>query len=262
MYSNSYINFLVYVKSTLKIYKIIKVLVFQNRINTIISISKNGFPSKQNFCILISLSIQKVVIKLSEHTNLKKLTLASMFAALAFICFSYLRIEIPMGGGMTGKIYIGHTFIILSAFFLGAKYGGLTGAIGLSLADVLAGYAISAPPTFIAKFLLGLTAAIMARQVFKLATITNKKHLYFYSSIAGIIACIINVITEPLIRYAFKVYIMGFPEPIAYLSAINCAISMAISAIPSIILASFLYVTFYTILVKSHSATASKKLSH
>lgn len=32
---------------------------------------------------------------------------------------------------------IGHAFIILSAFLLGAKYGGLTGAVGLALADIL-----------------------------------------------------------------------------------------------------------------------------
>lgn len=69
-----------------------------------------------------------------RNDNITKLTLAGMFAALAFVCFTYLRIEIPMGGGMTGKIYIGHAFIILSALVLGAKYGALTGAIGLSLA--------------------------------------------------------------------------------------------------------------------------------
>jgi uncharacterized membrane protein len=198
----------------------------------------------KKFCILLSFFIYEEVVVLSRNENITKLTLAAMFAAIAFICFSYLRIEIPMWGGMTGKIYIGHAFIILSALLLGAKYGGLTGAVGLSLADVLAGYAISAPPTFVSKFLLGLAASIMAHQVFALNTVTNKKTLYLLSSIAGIVACVINVITEPIIRYAFKVYIMGYPEPISYLSSVNCAISMAISAIPSVILATFLYVTF------------------
>lgn len=188
---------------------------------------------------------------MASNENLTKLTLAAVFAAIAFICFSYLRIEIPMGGGMTGKIYIGHAFIILSAFLLGAKYGGLTGAIGLSLADILAGYVISAPPTFIAKFLLGLTAAVMARQIFHLNNITSKKTLYILSSAAGIVACVINVITEPIIRYVFKVYIMGYPETVAYLSSVNCAVSMAISAVPSIILAVFLYVTFRTTLLRN-----------
>ena len=185
-----------------------------------------------------------MVFTLSRNENIIKLTLAAMFAAVAFICFSYLRIEVPMGGGMTGKIYIGHAFIILSAFLVGAKYGGLTGAIGLSLADLLAGYAISAPPTFVAKFLIGLTASVMANQIFHLNQITDKKKLYTLSTIAGVVACLVNIITEPIIRYVFKVYIMGYPESIAYLSAVNCAISMAISAVPSVLVAAFLYVTF------------------
>ena len=73
-----------------------------------------------------------------------KLTLAGLFAAMAFACFSYLRIEIPMGMGLTGKIYVGHAFIMVSALLLGAKYGALSGAVGLFLADVLAGYTSTA----------------------------------------------------------------------------------------------------------------------
>lgn len=192
---------------------------------------------------------------MSRNENIRKLTFAAMFAALAFICFSYLRIEVPMGGGLTGKIYIGHAFILLSAFLLGAKYGGLTGAIGLSLADILAGYMISAPPTFLAKFLIGLTASFMANKLFHLNTVQEKKKLYLLTGIAGGAACIVNVVSEPFIRYFFKVYILGYPEPLAYLSAVNCAISMAVSAVPSIFLASFLYVSFRAAVVKKPQAS-------
>lgn len=188
---------------------------------------------------------------MTQNQKLRKLTLAAMLAAVAFICFTYLRIEIPMGGGMTGKIYIGHAFILLAGFLLGAKYGGLTGAVGLSLADVLAGYALSAPPTFVAKFLLGLAASVMAHQVFHLNQITDKRKLYVLSSIAGVVACLVNVMTEPVIRYAFKAYIMGYPQAIAYLSAVNCAVSMAVSAVPSVILASFLYGVFRSTILKN-----------
>ncbi len=95
-----------------------------------------------------------------------KLTLAGLFAAMAFACFSYLRIEIPMGMGLTGKIYVGHAFIMVSALLLGAKYGALSGAVGLFLADVLAGYTTSAPPTFLAKFLLGWAVAEAGKHLF------------------------------------------------------------------------------------------------
>ena len=175
-----------------------------------------------------------------RNDNITRLTLAGMFAALAFVCFTYLRIEIPMGGGMTGKIYIGHAFILLSALILGAKYGALTGAIGLSLADILAGYTTSAPPTFLAKFLLGLAVAFIAHKVFNLAAADDKKATKIVT-IAAVFGCLVNVITEPLIRYGFKVFVLGLPHQIAYLSAINCAVSMAVSAVPSVILAVFLY---------------------
>ena len=181
-----------------------------------------------------------------RNDNITKLTLAGMFAALAFVCFTYLRIEIPMGGGMTGKIYIGH-----AALILGAKYGALTGAIGLSLADILAGYTTSAPPTFLVKFLLGLAVAFIAHKVFNLAAADDKKATKIVT-IAAVFGCLVNVITEPLIRYGFKVFVLGLPHQIAYLSAINCAVSMAVSAVPSVILAVFLYKAVQHSILKSY----------
>lgn len=175
-----------------------------------------------------------------RNDNITRLTLAGMFAALAFVCFTYLRIEIPMGGGMTGKIYIGHAFIILAALVLGARYGALTGAVGLSLADILAGYTTSAPPTFLAKFLLGFAVAFIAYKVFDLTAADDKKATKIVT-VAAIGGCLVNVISEPLIRYGFKFFILGLPHQIAWLSAINCAVSMAVSAVPSVILAVFLY---------------------
>lgn len=182
---------------------------------------------------------------MSERDNLRKLTLAAMLAAMAFVCFSYLRIEIPMGGGMTGKVYIGHAFIILSALLLGAKYGGLTGAIGLTLADILAGYTTSAPPTFLAKFLIGLVVAFVAHKLFKINEQTDTKKIYKIAILAAIAGSLANVATEPFIRYTFKVFILGIPSQIAYLSSINCAISMAVSAVPSVTIAAILYRLIY-----------------
>ncbi len=176
-----------------------------------------------------------------RDTNILKLTLAAMFAAMAFVCFTYLRIEIPMGGGLPGKIYIGSAFIMLSAFLLGAKYGGLTGAIGLTIGDILVGYATSAPPTFVAKFIFGVACAFMAHQVLHLSNAQTKRQIYTRAALSGLFGSLLNVLTEPVIRWAFKVYILGLPEPIAYISAINCAISMAVNSLPSIFVASILY---------------------
>ena len=176
-----------------------------------------------------------------RNEKLMKLTLAAMFAALAFICFTYFRIEIPMGGGLPGKIYVGAAFIMLSAFLLGGKYGGLTGAIGLTLGDILVGYATSAPPTFVSKFIFGLACAFMAHTILHISQAETRRQIYLRAAVSGLFGALVNVLTEPVIRWAFKVYVLGLPEPVAYLSAVNCAISMAINAIPSVFVATILY---------------------
>ena len=176
-----------------------------------------------------------------QKEKITRLTMAGMFAAMAFICFAYLRIEIPMGMGLTGKVYVGHAFIILSAIMLGAKYGALTGALGLSLADILAGYVLSSPPTFLAKFILGSATAIFVRQIVDILRIHTVEGQVRAVILAGIGGCLVNVATEPLIRYSFKYFVLGYDRHIAYVSAMNCAVSMLVSAVPSVMLAALLY---------------------
>ena len=121
------------------------------------------------------------------------------------------------------------------------KIGLKGGQLGLSLGDVLVGYATSAPPTFLAKLIFGLACGFMAHQVLHLAAAQTRRQMYTKTILAGVFACLVNVLTEPVIRWAFKVYVLGLPEQIAYLSAVNCAISMAVNSLPSIAAASFLY---------------------
>ena len=142
---------------------------------------------------------------------------------------------------------------MLSAFLLGGKYGGLTGAIGLTIGDILVGYATSAPPTFIAKFIFGFACAFMAHQILHLADARTRKQLYIRTVLAGLFASLVNVLTEPVIRWTFKVYILGLPEPVAYISAVNCAIAMALNALPSIFVASILYVLARNTVFKNRS---------
>ena len=176
-----------------------------------------------------------------DREQLSKLTLAGLFAAMAFVCFSYLRLEIPMGLGLTGKFYIGHTFIMLAALLLGVKYGALSGAIGLTISDLLAGYTTSAPPTFVAKFVLGAAVAIIAHKIFHLSEETDSKKINFIIICSTVIGSIVNVVTEPLIRFSFKYFILGIEQHVAYVSAVNCAISQALGDVFSVVLCFVLY---------------------
>ena len=165
--------------------------------------------------------------------------MTALFAAFAYLCFAYLRIEIPMFGGFTGKIYIGHAFVILAGMLLGPWYGAAAGAIGLTLSDLLAGYVTSALPTFFAKFLLGLAAGLFAH--FFLRENESKGKLAAHTAVVSALAVLVNVVTEPLIRYAGYRVIAGYDHAAALLKSTNCAISMALSGIVCIIIVTLIY---------------------
>ena len=189
-----------------------------------------------------------------RDSSILKMTLAAMFAALALICFSFFRIEIPLGGGLPAKIYVGSAFIMLSAFLLGSKYGGLTGAVGLTIGDLLAGYATSAPPTFAAKLIFGLACGLIAHRLLHISHARTKRAMYLRALLAGLSASLVNVLTEPAIRWAFKTYILGLPESVARISAVNCAAAMAVNAIPSAVIAALLYGLARTRILKEYSS--------
>ena len=88
-----------------------------------------------------------------------------MFAALNFIAFTYLKISIPLAGGGAVAIHIANAIVVLSAWLLGPTAGGIAGAIGLSLADVLDPlYIASAPKTFFLKFTIFWRFSVKCRK--------------------------------------------------------------------------------------------------
>ena len=83
----------------------------------------------------------------------KNLVMSAVFAAL--ICVSTFIIRIP---SPPGYINLGDCFVLLAAWLLTRKLGALSAAVGSALADLIAGYAIFAPATFVIKGLMALAA--------------------------------------------------------------------------------------------------------
>ncbi len=80
--------------------------------------------------------------------NTKKLVLAALFAAL--VCAATMVIRIPTFG-TGGYIHPGDAIVILAGIFLGPVYGGLAAGIGSAMADLLGGYFLYVPITFLIK---------------------------------------------------------------------------------------------------------------
>ena len=98
------------------------------------------------------------------NNNLKKLILAALFAALSCVATMSIRIPTP---GTGGYIHPGDAIVILSGVILGPGWGFLAGGIGSALSDLIGGYFVYVPITFMIKGLVALAAGLLYQKVGK-----------------------------------------------------------------------------------------------
>lgn len=88
--------------------------------------------------------------------------MTALFAALS--CAATMSIRIPtIGTG--GYIHPGDALVILSGIILGPGWGLLAGGIGSAMADLLGGYFIYVPITFVIKGLIALIAGLIYQKM-------------------------------------------------------------------------------------------------
>ena len=134
-----------------------------------------------------------------------ELALTGVMAALSLVAYLFFRV--PFYGG--SSFHLGNTFTALTALLLDGVSGGLAGAIGLALADILAGdpgYAV----------IIGITCAAVAHKVFKLRELDKHTPGYLAKVIvAAASGLLLNVFTDPFLGYFRNVYIFGQEYTIA-----------------------------------------------
>ena len=112
------------------------------------------------------------------NNNLKKLILAALFAALSCVATMSIRIPTP---GTGGYIHPGDAIVILSGVILGPVWGFLAGGIGSALSDLIGGYFIYVPITFVIKGLVALAAGLLYQKIGK-----NQKSRYIAIILGGV----------------------------------------------------------------------------
>ncbi len=73
----------------------------------------------------------------TQNSTITKLAETALMAALCYVSFTFLQIKIPVPGGDATSIHIGNAFCVLAALLIGGVYGGLSGAIGMGIADLM-----------------------------------------------------------------------------------------------------------------------------
>ena len=189
---------------------------------------------------------------MKTNSTVMKIAQTALFAALCYVIFTYLQIKIPMPGGDATSIHLGNAFCVLAALLLGGWYGGLAGAIGMGIADVMDPiYITGAPKTFILKLCNGLITGLVAHKTAKINESTDKKYIFKWSLLASVAGLAFNVIADPIVGYFYKQYILGQPQQMAEVLAKWSAAATSVNAILSTIVVVIIYNALRPALAKS-----------
>lgn len=187
-----------------------------------------------------------------RRENLLKWTQTALLAALCFVSFTFLQIKIPMPGGDATSLHIGNAFCVLAALLLGGGYGGIAGAVGMTIADLLDPvYLVSAPKTFVLKLGIGLITGLVAHQIAKIGESRDQKYIFKWSILASVCGLAFNVVFDPLVGYFYKMYILGQPQEMASVLAKWSTATTFVNAVVSVILVALLYRVLRPLLEKA-----------
>ncbi len=187
-----------------------------------------------------------------RNETVTKLAQTALLAALCFVSFTFLQIKIPMPGGDATSLHIGNAFCVLAALLLGGVYGGLAGAVGMTIADILDPvYIVGAPKTFVLKLCIGLIVGLVAHKIAKINESTDKKYIFRWSVIASVAGLGFNVIADPLVGYFYKQYVLGQPQEMAEVLAKWSTATTFVNAVVSTVLVAVLYNVLRPVLLKS-----------
>lgn len=175
---------------------------------------------------------------MNKNQTTLKIAFTGLMAALSYVVFTFLQVKIPLPGGDATSIHLGNAVCVLGALLLGGVYGGLGGAIGMTIGDLLDPiYIVYAPKTFLLKFCIGLITGLVAHKLGRISTEADTKKVLKWTILAAVSGLLFNVIFDPLIGYFYKLFILGKPAADITLAwnigatSINAAISAIVSVL-------------------------------
>lgn len=123
-----------------------------------------------------------------KKNKLSTLVITGLMSACCFMAFRYLKISAPF------TIHLGNVFCLLTSLLIGGINGGICGAIGMGIGDLLdPRYVITFPKTVICKMVMALTAGYFGHKVFKINETHKKKDLFTTLLISVLVNCVFEL---------------------------------------------------------------------
>ena len=98
--------------------------------------------------------MQKVETYSHTRTKTFDLIITSLLIALVFVSTVFLNIKLPITAN-GGLVHLGTGMLFIASILFGPKKGAIAGSFGMALFDIVGGWMIWSPITFIARGLQG-----------------------------------------------------------------------------------------------------------
>lgn len=185
-----------------------------------------------------------------ERVRMQKMVMTGMFAALSYVVFTFLQIKITLPGGDATSIHLGNAVCVLGALLLGGVWGGIGGALGMTIGDLMDPvYIVYAPKTFILKLCIGLVTGLLAHKMGRINQSNDRAYIARWSTIAAAGGLLFNVIFDPLVGYWYKRIILG--RAAAEVTLAWNVTSTSINAVMSLVVAVAAYMALRPALKRS-----------
>lgn len=119
----------------------------------------------------------------ARRVSTNDIIITGLSIALVLIATKFINVRLPLMG-QGGLIHLGNVPLFIVAIVYGRKIGALAGGFGMGLFDLLSGWTLWAPFTFVIVGLMGYTIGL----------ITEKNDGLAWYGIAMAAACVIKVI--------------------------------------------------------------------
>ena len=108
----------------------------------------------------------------SSSITVKTLVTNAFFIALTLVATMFINIRLPiMGNG--GLVHLGNVPLFLAAILFGKKTGAIAGAFGMGLFDLISGWTMWAPFTFVVVGAMGYVTGLICEKLPGKAIVVN-----------------------------------------------------------------------------------------
>jgi len=106
-------------------------------------------------------------------TTTQQLTITAIFIALTFLATWLIKVQIPFFAAKGGLVHLGNVPMFVAAMVYGRKTGAIAGAFGMALFDLMGGWILWAPFTFVIVGLMGYTVGLICEKSKMNPVLTN-----------------------------------------------------------------------------------------